>query len=161
MLKVDWNLLFNIINILVLYLLLKRFLFKPVTSIMEKRSNTVKASLEDAESKNIEAARLKQEYEEALRKAEVQAADIILEAKDRAAREQERQQKEAAEAVAKLKEDMRKTIELEQRLALEKLKSEVAGIAILAASKVIQSNITADANRKLIDDFLSEAGEGK
>jgi F-type H+-transporting ATPase subunit b len=161
MLKVDWNLLFNIINILVLYLLLKRFLFKPVTSIMEKRSNTVKASLEDAESKNIEAARLKQEYEEAIRKAEVQAADIILEAKDRAAREQERQQKEAAEAVAKLKEDMRKTIELEQRLALEKLKSEVAGIAILAASKVIQSNITADANRKLIDDFLSEAGEGK
>lgn len=161
MLKVDWNLLFNIINILVLYLLLKRFLFKPVTSIMEKRSNTVKASLDDAENEKNEASRLKREYEEALRSAEGKAADIILEAKDRAAREQERQQKEAVEAAVRLREDTRKAIELEQKLALEKLKSEVAGIAILAASKVLQSNISAEANRKLLDDFLSEAGDGK
>lgn len=161
MLKVDWNLLFNIINILVLYLLLKRFLFKPVTAIMEKRSSTVKASLDEAESNKNEASRLKQEYEEALRSAEGKAADIILEAKDRAARERERQQKEAAEAAERLKEDTRKAIELEQKLALEKLKSEVAGIALLAASKVLQSNISAEANRKLLDDFLSEAGEGK
>lgn len=161
MLKVDWNLLFNIINILVLYLLLKRFLFKPVTSIMEKRSNTVKASLDDAENEKNEASRLKHEYEEALRSAEGKAADIILEAKDRAAKEQERQQKEAVEAAVRLREDTRKAIELEQKLALEKLKSEVAGIAILAASKVLQSNISAEANRKLLDDFLSEAGDGK
>ncbi len=161
MLKVDLNLVVNIINILVLYLLLKRFLFKPVALVMEKRSNIVKASLEEADNKKNEATLLKQEYEEALRTAEGKAADIILEAKDRAARDQERSLSEAVEAAARLKEETRRALELEQRLTLEKLKSEVAGIAILAASKVIQSNISAETNRKLIEDFLSEAGAGK
>ena len=37
MLRLDWNLLFNIINLIILYALMKRFLFKPVNAILEKR----------------------------------------------------------------------------------------------------------------------------
>ena len=57
------TLIFTVLNILVLYLFLKKFLFKPVTAMMEKRTETITANLEAAEAAKVEANRLKEEYE--------------------------------------------------------------------------------------------------
>ena len=54
MLRLDWNILFNIINILILYFLLKRFLFKPVNGILEKRQQEADSIFAQANEKEIE-----------------------------------------------------------------------------------------------------------
>lgn len=156
-----WNIIFNIINVIVLYLLMKRFLFKPVTEMMEKRKNAIETSLADAENNNKEAKKLKQEYKEVLETADVQALDIIKEAQQRAIEEHERQMKATKEEAAKLLEEAIKSIELERKLSLQNIKAEVAGIAMLAATKVIQKNMDDNSNNKIINDFLVEAGAVK
>ena len=60
------SLLFTIINLIVFYLLLKKFLFKPVMGIMEKREKMIADGLKNASDSQEEAARLKAEYEKAL-----------------------------------------------------------------------------------------------
>lgn len=161
MLKVDWNLVFNIINVIVLYLLMKRYLFGPVTAIMEKRANAIKDSLAEAENKNDEALKLKQEYEEALKSADEKSVDIIKEAKQRALEEHDRQIKVTKEETVRMIEDANKAIELEAKKSMQNIQSEIANIAMLAATKVIQKNVDDNTNKQIIDDFLSEEGAAK
>lgn len=161
MLKIDWNILFNIINVFVLYLLMKKFLFGPVTSIIEKRTKSIETSLENADNKNNEALKLKQEYEKALKDAEMKATDIIKEARQRALEEHEKQLKAAKEEAAIMMDEANKSIELERKLSLQRIQTEIAGIAIAAAAKLIQKNMDEGTNKQIINDFLAEEGAGK
>lgn len=161
MLKLDWNIIFNIINIFVLYLLMKKFLFGPVTEIMEKRTNSIKASFAEAENKNNDALKLKQEYELALDNAEEKASSIIKEAKQLALEEHDKLIKATKHEALKLIEDANKSIELERKKSMQNIQSEIADIAMIVATKVIQKNINDNINKKIIDDFLTEVGVGK
>ena len=69
MLRIDLNLVWTIINVIILYLLLKKFLIKPVTAIMDKREQMVKQGLEGARAQESQAKELKVKYEEALASA--------------------------------------------------------------------------------------------
>jgi F-type H+-transporting ATPase subunit b len=161
MLKLDWNIVFNMINVFVLFLLLKKYLFGPVTEIMEKRTNAVKASLDEADNKNKEASMLKSEYEDALKNAQDRAVGIISNARQKALEEHDRMLLQTKEEAAKLIEDAKKTIETEKKLSIQAAQSEIAGIAMLAASKVLQKNVDENTGRQIINDFLAEAGAGK
>ena len=158
MLKLDWNIIFSIVNIFVLYLLMKRFLFGPVTEIMEKRTNAIKASFTEAENINNEALKLKQEYELSLENAEQKAASIIRDAKQRALEEHDKQIKATKEEISKLMEDAKKSIELDKEKSMQIIQSQIAGIAILVASKIIQKNMDDSMNKQIINDFLAESG---
>jgi F-type H+-transporting ATPase subunit b len=156
-----YNVLFTAINLLILFIFLKKFLFGPVTSIMEKRTAAIKSSIDEAESRNNEAEQLRKEYLDAISDAEVKAASIIMQAKQRALEEHDKQIRETKEEIAKMIEDANKAIELERKKSLENIQSEVAGIAMALAAKVLQKNVDESANKKLIDDFFAEAGAGK
>lgn len=161
MLKLDYNILFNMLNIFILFLLMRHFLFGPVTAIMEKRKNAIEASFADAERTSDEAYKLKQEYEDTLTSIGEKADGIIKEAKQRALDEQDRQFKATKEEVAKMIQEANRTIELERKKSMQGIQSEVANIAMLAAAKVIQKNVDGGMNRQLVDDFLNEAGAVK
>lgn len=161
MLKLDWNILFNIINVFVLYLLMKKFLFGPVTEIMDKRTNSINASFAEIENKNNEALKLKQEYELALENAEEKATSIIKEAKLRALEEHDRQIKATKDETLKLIEDANKSIDLERKKSKQNVQSEIADIAMLVASKIIQKNMNDSVNNKIIEDFFTEVGVSK
>lgn len=161
MLKLDWNIIFNIINVFVLYLLMKKFLFGPITEIMEKRTNSINASFAEIENKNKEALKLKQEYELALENAEKKAASIIKEAKQRALEEHDKQIKATKDETLKLIEDANKTIDLERKKSMQNIQSEIADITMLVASKIIQKNMNDSVNNKIIEDFFTEVGVSK
>lgn len=161
MLKLDINIIFNILNVLVLYLLMKKFLFDPITGIMEKRTNSIKASLKEAENKNNEALNLKREYEEALENAEFKAEEIIREARQAALEEHEKQIKATKEEISQMMEAARKSMEYEKAKILQEAQGEIAGIAMVLATKLIQKNLDENSNKKLMSDFLSEAGMSK
>ena len=66
MISIDLNLVWTIINIIVLYLLLKHFLIGPVTNIMDRRRQMIEDGFKNAQAAQDDANRLKQEYETAL-----------------------------------------------------------------------------------------------
>ena len=162
MLKLDWwNLVFNMINVLVLYLLMRYFLFGPVTEIMEKRKNAIEASLAEADEKNSEALQLKQDYEKALEDADEKATAIVKEAKQRALGEHDRQINATQKEISEMMESAKKSIELEKQKSMQDIQLEIAGVAMAAAAKVIRKNVDDSTNKKIIDDFLAEEGAGR
>ena len=66
MIEINMNLVYTIINVIILYLLLRHFLIKPVTDIMEKRKQLIADGLQSAQDAQDGALKMKQEYEAAL-----------------------------------------------------------------------------------------------
>lgn len=161
MLKLDWNVIINMINIFVLYILMKKFLFGPITEMMEKRKNMIEASLLEVENKNNEALLLKQKCEEELENADIEALSIIKEAKQKALEVHDYQIKATKEETIKMFEEANKSIELEKKQSMQDIQSEIASLALVAAAKIIQKDVDNSTNKRLINDFLNEAGAGK
>ena len=95
LLRIDWNVLFTIINLIVLYLLLKKFLIGPVTGIMQKRKEMIEGQLADADDKRKQAGELKQQYEDMLKGAHEESVKILEEARKNAQREYDSKVKSA------------------------------------------------------------------
>lgn len=161
MIKIDMGILWNILNIIVFFLLLKKFLFKPVTQMMEKRRETIEASLKDADDKKAEAYKLKSDYEKELRNSADQATDIIKEARERAELEYNKILKEAKDEASRVMEEASRSIELERKKTMENAQAEIAKVALLAASRIIGRNVDEDTNKQFFGDFLNEVGAAK
>lgn len=90
MLRFDWNLVFLIINILVLYVLMRKFLFKPVLGVIEKRRQLIEGQLEQARKAQEEADALRAQYQNSLASAQEQSRQMIQEARLRSQEESEK-----------------------------------------------------------------------
>ncbi len=159
MLKLDWNLVFTIINLLLLYLLLKKFLFKPVCDMMDKRAKMIQDEIDAAEAEKAEAMKLKSDYEETLKNARQEAVKITDAAKVRAGKEYDMLLENARAESAKIIADAEESIENERIKAMDGARYEIADLALLAAAKVIRKNADGVDSRELAESFISEAGE--
>lgn len=159
MLKLDWNLLFTLINLIVFYLLMKKFLFGPVMKIMEERKKIIEDGLKQAKDSQDEALALKEKYEAALVGAREESEKIVSGAKENAKLEYDRIVKEADICAKDTLERAQQTIELEREKTIRDLKSQVAGLALSAAKKVTASQSTVQDDLNLYEQFLKEAGD--
>lgn len=161
MLVLDWNIIWTIVNITILYLLMKKFLFGPITEMMDNRTKTIEDSFEAAKNKNEEAEHLKMQYEEALSHAKVEAEEIVKEARERANDVYDRTVKAAEDEASRVIENANKAIEVERKKTIEGIENEIIGLTMAAASKILEQNINEDMNKQLVDDFLAEVGATK
>ena len=153
------NLVITIINILVLYLLLRKFLYKPVMGIIEKRDEMIKTQLETAKKTEQDAMQLKAQYENWLNDAHDESLRIVENSKARAQEEYSRIVKEADEQAGKIIDNARKTVELDREKAVRGMEKEVANLALVAVSKMLGEQKNAAANQALYGQFLSQVGE--
>ncbi len=134
-----WNLLFTVINVLVLYLLMKKFLFKPVLAVLEKRKEMIASNMEEARKSQQEAESLKSDYEEKLSSAKEEAQAIVHNARELAEQERagilEKTRIESEQMIEKAKA----AILSEQEQAQQEAKEEIAKLAVLAARKIIEA----------------------
>lgn len=146
------------VNLLVLYMILKRVLFKPVTQFMENRTKAIRDSLAQADRAKIEASEIQGRYEVQLKEARQEAARIIEEARTRGHREYETLLAAAKTDAEALLERTREEIQRERESMLREIRGQVAGLALAAASKVIEANMDTESNRRLVAKFIDEAG---
>ncbi len=161
MLNLDWSIVWVIINLLVLFLLLKKFLFKPVTAMMDKREEMIKNNISDAEKQKDDAYKLKSEYEETLKTAHQKAVDITNAAKVHASKECDLMVENARAESARILRDAEKSAESEKVKVMNDAKYEIADLALLAAAKVINKNLDSQKDKELAQSFLSEVGDSK
>lgn len=161
MLNLDWNIIYTIINLLVFYLLLKKFLFKPVGAIMEKRRKLIEDSIQEAEAKKAQAETLQEQLAAQLADAQTEATQIIQAARARADAEYSRILQQAREDAAKVLSDANRMIEAEREQAMREVRGSIADIVLLAASKVAQKNMDGASNQEFVDAFLTGAGVSK
>ena len=158
MIKVDLSLLWTIINLVVFYLLLKKFLFKPVMGIMEKREQMIADGLKNASDRQEEAESLKKEYESALSGAKEESVKIVENARVEAKRQSDEILADADRRADATIERARKTIETERKQALDGVETQIAGLAMMAAGKVLGKADAAEQNKLMYEQFLAKTG---
>lgn len=154
-----WNFIWSAVNIIILFILLRIFLFKPITKIMNERTRIIQDNLDKAEKSRQEAEELKQQYAESLSSAKEEAQQIIIKAHDEAEAEKSAILRKSQEEASEIISDAGKTIENERRRVLQQAQTEIADLAIEAASKIIGENVDDEKNRRLVDEFLSSEGD--
>ena len=159
MLDLNWSLIWNIFNILVLFLLLKHFLFKPITKLMESRTAEIENNLKEAEEKKLAAEALGAEYEKHLEDAHAETAQIVREAKDRGQQEYDGILSSAEQDARKEADRSRAQLEAERRQMLREAQGSMTELVLAAAAKVSQKELDEEADRRLVDAFLSESGD--
>lgn len=159
MLKIDSNLIFVIINIIVLYLILKKFLFGPVTAVMEKRRQLIEDGLANARKTQADAAALKTQYEAAVGAAKEESRQILSDsrkkAKEESSRILEEADRQAKDALMKNQLDL----EAQKQKMLDDMQSQVAELAMEAAGKMLMRETKEADNLNLYDRFLKQEGE--
>jgi len=153
------NFLLQISATLVLYLILRHFLFGPVSKFLAARKEKIAQELEEAKSHKEEAEALKKEYESRIDEAKNEARAIIESAKKRGEELKEQIIVEAKAEASNVLAKARSDIERERERTMAELKSEVVQIAMMAAEKVVEKSLDEKAHKEMINKFIDEVGE--
>ncbi len=154
-----WTMIFAWINLLILYLFLKKILFKPVKNMIDSRQKEIDDMYSDAESSRTEADALKAEYESRLASAKEESEEILKSTQRRAQLREEEIIKSANEEARRAMERATEQAELEKKRILNEVKNEVSEMAIDIASAVIERDVSENEHRELIDEFIRNIGD--
>lgn len=154
-----WNILLSLINLLILFLILKKFLFKPVTKIMEERQAQVTSIYADAQSDRQTAADMKQEYETRMATAREEADGLVRNAVQTAQRKSDAIIADANSQAAHLKQKAENEIQLEKKQMLSDVKAEISDLAVSIASRIMEREVSAEDHADFVDQFIQNVGE--
>lgn len=153
------DILFQLVMFLILLALLKKFAWGPLMGIMKQREDHIAGQIDAAEKSRTEANKILEEQRALLKDARQEAHTLIENAK-----KQGDVQKEEIIAAARTEADRIKAaarIEIEQQKenAVAAIREQVAQLSVLIASKVIEKELTAADQEKLISEYIKEAVE--
>lgn len=154
-----WSILISLANLLILYKILKHFLFKPVTKVMNERQSQVSAIYADAENDRKAAAEMKQEYESRMAAAREEADSLVRNAVQTAQRKSDAIVEQANNQAAHLKQKAENEIQLEKKQMLSDVKTEISDLAVNIASKIMEREINAQDHADFVDQFIQNVGE--
>ena len=156
---VPWTLVAQILNLFLQAFLIKKFLFKPIREILEKRKAMADAQISDAEKAKEEALTMKAEYEQNMAQAREKANDILANAQKTASAQSEEILQEANLQAKAIKAKAESDIAQERKKAVNDIKNEIGSMAMDIAGKVIEREISEEDHRKLIDEYIQNVGE--
>lgn len=154
-----WQILVSLCNLLLLFLLLKRFLYKPVSAMLEKRRAEIDERYEEADKAEKDAQAMRAEWEEKTAGTRAYADELIRNAENTAgARAEaivEESRREAERIVRKAREDAA----LERARSEEQIRRQIADVSTEISEKVLEREIKESDHRALIDSFLAKIGQ--
>jgi F-type H+-transporting ATPase subunit b len=148
--------IWTLICFAITFYVLKRFAFGAIQQAIDRRRERIRQSLDEADKARDEARRLLEEHRQLLGQARGQADEILTEARRVAESQRERARQETEEDRQRRLEETRRQIEAETQRALAEIRREVADLALIAAEKVTSRALTADDQRRLIDEAIGE-----
>lgn len=155
------SVLLTLVSVFILYLVLKKFLHKPVTKFLNDRKEKIQTDLDGAKVLKAEAQSLKEDYEAKIDLAKQESQEILEGARKRGDELRENIIAEAREDAENIVSNARKEIKRERDVALQSIKTQAAEIGVMIASKIIEEQVTLDKQNNLIDKFIDEVGSSK
>ena len=156
-----WTLIFTWANLLILFLIMKKLLFKPITAMLKQREDEVNAMYEKAEEARKNAEALEADYTARLSNAKEEAARIMKDAKEEAALKGEKIVSDAQAQASMALKKAEKEIERDKAAAVKEIKNDIASIAVGVAQKVIEKDLNESDHEKLVEDFINNWGDNK
>ena len=155
--KEFWTtLFFTVLNILILYFILKKILFKPVTKYMETRSNKIKEALDMAEEAKAKVEAMEEEHQVRLKEAKEEGIALINSYEQKAKNEYDNIIANAKKDSEMLIENTRNELAVEKDQLVSSLKTEISDLVLEASEKILNKNLDSKANRELVEKFIKE-----
>ena len=154
-----WQILISLINLFLLFLIIKKFFFKPVKKVLEQRQADIDESYEAARVANDEAQRNRDELEKQLSEANDRADEILQNATENAKYRGEKIIEEAQERADSIIRVAQNEAELERKKASDSIKREIVDVSSTLTEKMLEREINTDDHRSLIDSFIENIGE--
>ena len=154
-----WHIVISLCNLLILFLMLKKFLYKPVKKVLADRQAAIESRYDEADKAKSEALQSKAEWEERMAAADEEAAGIVSSAVESANRQSSAILGETKEKADRMMNRARAEADAERRKAEDDIKDRIADVSAAIAGKLLEREISAADHSDLIDSFISEIGE--
>lgn len=155
-----WTALLTLANTIALFLVLKKFLFKPVMKMIEDRQQEIDTMYDEADKAKENAKTIQAEYEQKLSVATETSEKMVKEAVARGKDREEEIIRQARADAAAIMDKASADIAQEKKKALNDAKDEISGIAMSIAEKVVGRQLNDADQSELIDQFINELGDG-
>ncbi len=153
-----WNILWTVINLLILYFLVKKFLFGRVDKILEQRQTEVEEASRAADEMIEEAKKAKAEYQQRIELADEEKEQILADIKKQGYDEYEKIISEAKKKGEQIIVEARHNAEVENERAKEAYAAQLTDMVVDAASKIAATKHSKEDDMELYEKFISEAG---
>jgi len=156
-----WNILISLANLVILYLIVKKFLFKPVKRVLEQRQQAVDDRYAEADAAKAAAQADRTRWEEKLQTADAEADALIAEAKKKGQHQEQRIVSDAREQAEEILRRAKTDADLERQKAQADIKQEIVDVSALLAAKMLNREISPADHKQLIDSVLDTMGDGE
>ena len=154
-----WQIVISLLNLLILFLILKKFLYKPVRNVLKKRQSEIDTQYNSAAKAEHDALASKSEWEKKLSCVQSEADALIQDAADKATRRGDKIVSDAKEKADGIVKRAQSEAELERKKAQEGIKREIVDVSALLTEKLLEREINEKDHRSLIDSFIEKIGE--
>ena len=154
-----WQIIISLANLLIMFLIIRRFLFKPVQKMLETRRKQVEDVYAEADEKRAAAIGMKQEYEAKLAAAREEADGLVRSAVQTAQKRSDAIVAEASHQASHLKQKAAEEIAQEKQQMLRDVRGEISDIAVSIAGKVVERELNSQDHRDFVDEFIRNVGE--
>lgn len=152
--------LFTLCNFIALFLVLKKFLFKPVMKMILDRQQEIDDMYEKADEAQKNAQALEAEYAEKLSAAAETSQRIVKEAVQRGQKREAEIVGQANAQAEAIRQKAAADIAQEKKKALNEAKDEISGMALAIAEKVVGRELNVQDQERLVDSFIDTLGDG-
>ena len=159
MLNIDLTFVLTAVNLIVLYLFLRKFLFGRVTKFMDDRAAAIDADMQKGAADKAEGERFREEYEGLVKSASTERNRIMEAARHKANAHYDDMVAKAKAEASRIVAAATTDAEREKEKAMAEMRSEVTSLALMAASKVMQANMDNQKNRQMVEDILDGIGD--
>lgn len=154
-----WTALFILLNTITMFLVLKKFLFKPVLKMIHDRQQEIDDMYCQADQAKQDAQQMRQEYNQKLSEATQTGERIVKEAVQRGQNREEEILRQANLEADAIRNKASEDIAREKRKAVNDAKEEISVIALAIAGKVVGRELNAQDQAQLVDSFIDQLGE--
>lgn len=154
-----WTALFTLLNLVLTFLILKKFLFKPVNKMIDDRQKEIDDIFAEAEDAKQKAETMRADYDRKLAEAKETSAQIVSDATREANRRSDEIIRQAKADADALRDKAGADIALERKKALNDVKGDISRIALDIAEKVVERELNAADQDRLIERFLRDMEE--
>lgn len=153
-----WQIVISLCNLVILFLILKKLLFKPVKALLAEREAMANAEYEKAKDARAAAEKDRDEWDEKMKSADEEASKIVKTASENAKILGERIEAEAKDRAEHIVASAKTEADLEYKKASDSIRGEIVDVSSAIVEKVLESEIDKDKHHKLINSFLDKIG---
>ncbi len=154
-----WDIVISLCNLVLLFLILKKFLYKPVKKVISERQSAIDKQYDDALSAKTDAEEEKAKWKDRLDHADEEAAEIIKKSNEQAKLHGDKIISDAKDKAGTIINQAQNEAELERIKAKAEIKKEIVDVSAALTEKLLDREINEDDHRDIINSFIDKIGK--